>query len=236
MNIFDEVIGWFTNPENWSGYDSIPVRLVEHIGYSALALAVAFAIAFPLGMILGHLHRGQAVVLTIANVVRALPTLGLLTLMVILAGIGLLPPMVALIVLAIPPILVNTFEGIRFVDARVVDAARGVGMREGAILFRVEMPIALPIIFLGIRLAAIQVVASATIAAYVGLGGLGRFIFDGLGRQDFPMMAGGSVIAALLAILTEVAFVLVAKFATSPGVVGKERFRLSTHTRKNIAS
>jgi len=234
VNVFDSVWAWFTNPENWSGYDSIPVRLVEHLGYSALAIACALLIAFPLGAILGHLHRGQALVLTIANLIRALPTLGLLTLLVILAGIGLMPPMVALVVLAIPPILVNTYEGVRFVNAGVVDAAKGVGLRGPAILFRVELPVALPIIMLGIRLAAIQVVSSATIAAYVGLGGLGRFIFDGLGRQDFAQMAGGSVIVALLAIVTEIVFILIAVLATSPGVRGRERFRFSPLSRKKV--
>lgn len=218
MNIVDLVSTWFAQPTTWSGPDSVPTRVAEHLLYSALAMLIAAAIALPLGTFLGHLHRGQAVVLTIANTIRALPTLGLLTLVVILSGIGFLPPLIALVVLAIPPMLVNAYEGIRSVDPAVVDAARGVGLRGPATLLRVEIPVALPIILLGVRLAAIQVISAATIAAYVGLGGLGRFIFDGLGRRDFGQVAGGSIVAAILAIGTEVFFVLLASAITSPGV------------------
>lgn len=218
MNPFDLVSAWFQNPQNWTGPGSIPVRVAEHLQYSLLALVIAGLIAIPLGMMLGHLNRGEILVLTVANSIRALPTLGLLTLIVILAGIGLLPPLIALVVLAVPPMLVNTFEGIRAVDRYVVDAARGVGLRGPGVLLKVETPVALPLILLGIRLSAIQVVSAATIAAFVGLGGLGRFIFDGLGRRDLGQVIGGSVLAAVLAIGTEVFFILLSAALVSPGV------------------
>lgn len=226
MNVIELVNAWFAAPTTWSGTESIPTRIAEHLLYSLLAMLIAAVIALPLGTVLGHLHRGQTLVLTIANTIRALPTLGLLTLVVILSGIGFLPPLIALVVLAIPPMLVNAFEGVRSVDPTVVDAARGMGLRGRATLLEVEIPVALPIILLGVRLAAIQVVSAATIAAYVGLGGLGRFIFDGLGRRDFGQVAGGSIVAAALAIATEVLFVLVASAITSPGV--SRRARLTT--------
>ncbi|MGW6174114.1 ABC transporter permease [Arthrobacter sp. NPDC055138] len=218
MTVFELVGLWLASPSTWAGPESIPVRVGEHLVYSLLAMVIAATIALPLGATLGHLRRGEIVVLTVANSIRALPTLGLLTLVVILSGIGILPPLIALVVLAVPPMLVNVFEGVRAVDPVVVDAARGVGLRGFATLWRVEVPVALPLILLGIRLAAIQVVSAATIAAYVGLGGLGRFIFDGLGRRDFGQVAGGSIVAALLAVATEIFFVLLAASITSPGV------------------
>jgi osmoprotectant transport system permease protein len=222
MNILDLVTTWFQDPANWSGPTGIPARVAEHLQYSLLAMVIAAVIAVPLGMVLGHLNRGEILVLTVANSIRALPTLGLLTLVVILAGIGLLPPLLALVVLAVPPMLVNTFEGIRNVDRFVVDAARGIGLNGPRTLWKVETPVALPLILLGARLAAIQVISAATIAAYVGMGGLGRYIFDGLGRRDFSQVIGGSVLVALLAIGTELFFMLLATLAVSPGVSRKK--------------
>lgn len=223
MNPIELVSDWFRDPANWSGASGIPSRVAEHLQYSLLAMLIAALIALPLGLVLGHLNRGEIVVLTIANSIRALPTLGLLTLLVILAGIGLLPPLIALIVLAIPPMLVNTFEGIRNVDRFTVDAARGIGLRGASILWTVETPVALPLILLGVRLAAIQVISAATIAAYVGLGGLGRYIFDGLGRRDFSQVTGGSVLVALLAIATELFFVILGSAVVSPGVTRRNK-------------
>ncbi|PQZ93052.1 ABC transporter permease [Arthrobacter sp. MYb227] len=222
MDLMNE---WFAKDSTWNGAESIWARIGEHLFYSVIAMLIAALIAIPLGAVLGHLRRGEIVVLTIANSIRALPTLGLLTLMVILTGIGLLPPLIALIILAIPPMLVNVFEGVRGVDPAIVDAARGVGLTGTATLLRVELPVALPLILMGARLAAIQVVSAATIAAYVGLGGLGRFIFDGMGRRDFGQVAGGSLVVALLAIGTEALFLAVAWALTSPGV--RQRKRLS---------
>ncbi|MFJ2618007.1 ABC transporter permease [Glutamicibacter sp. NPDC087344] len=218
MSIVELVIQWFSQATTWSGPESIPIRLAEHLLYSFLALAVAAVIAIPLGLYFGHLRKGEIFVLTTANSIRALPTLGLLTLVVIASGIGILPPLIALVVLAVPPMLVNAFEGVRAVDHTIVDAAKGVGMTSRSILWKVELPVALPLVLLGIRLAAIQVVSAATIAAYVGLGGLGRFIFDGMGRRDFGQVAGGSIIIAIVAIGIEVVFIALAALVTSPGI------------------
>jgi osmoprotectant transport system permease protein len=223
MSIFGDVGRWLVDPANWAGPDGIPTRLGQHLGYSLLALLIAAAIALPLGLVLGHTHRGGVVVISLANAIRALPTLGLLTLVVILSGIGLLPPLVALVVMAVPPILVNTYEGIRGVDPLLVDGARGTGLSPARVLFQVETPVALPLILLGVRLAAIQVVSAATIAAYVGLGGLGRYIFDGLSLRQYAVVGGGATLAALLAVITEALLVLISASAVSPGVARRPR-------------
>ena len=154
-------------------------------------MIVALVIAVPIGAWVGHTGRGGFLVVGSANALRALPTLGVLILLVTPFGLSILGPLVALIVLAIPPILAGTYAGLRNVDPAVVDAARGMGMRGREVLWRVELPNALPLIIGGVRSAVLQVVSTATIAAYVGLGGLGRYIFDGLAQRDFPQMIGG---------------------------------------------
>ncbi|MEI4271483.1 ABC transporter permease [Klenkia sp. LSe6-5] len=223
MSILGSILAWFGDASNWSGPNGIPTRIAEHVGYSALAMLIAAAIAVPLGLVLGHLHRGEVVVLSLANAIRALPTLGLLTLVVILSGIGLLPPLIALVVMAVPPMLVNSFESVRNVDPLLVDGARGMGLTSRQVLWRVEVPASLPLILLGVRLAAIQVVSAATIAAYVGLGGLGRYIFDGLSLRQYDTVAGGAVLAALLAIFTEALLLGISSSVVSPGVARRPR-------------
>lgn len=226
MTLLTAVWHWFGDPANWHGDDGIPHRLVEHLGYSGLALLIATAVALPLGLLIGHTGRGGLLVVNVANAARALPTVGIVILVVTVVGIGLLPVLVALVALAVPPILVNTYQGIRGVDADLKDAAKGMGMTGGQILVRVEIPTALPLILLGLRTAALQIVSTATIAAYVSLGGLGRFVFDGLAREDYPSVAGGAVLAAALAVLAEAVFVLAGRTLVSPGIRrGGERQR-----------
>jgi osmoprotectant transport system permease protein len=218
VNLIDYAVHWFGTAANWSGPDGIPARLLQHLSYSGLALLIAAAIGIPLGLVLGHTGRGAFAVINLANAARAVPTLGLLTLVVVAVSIGVLPVLVALIALAVPPILVNTYEGIRTVDPELTDAAHGMGMTGPQVLLRVRFPVALPLVFLGLRLAAIQIVSTATIAAYVGLGGLGRFIIDGIERQDYASTVGGAVLAVLLALLAEVVFVVAARLLVSRGV------------------
>jgi len=218
VNTVQLVLDWFSDPAQWSGVDGIPNRVAEHLYYSGLALLIAAVVALPLGLLIGHTGRAGFLVVNSGNAARALPTLGLVGLAVVMFGIGLVPTLVPLVALAIPPILVNTYEGIRQVDPELRDAARGVGMTGSEVLFRVELPVALPLIILGLRTAAIQIVSTATIAAYVGLGGLGRYIFDGLARREYDVMVGGAVLAVLLALLAEVLFTLLAKATVAPGV------------------
>lgn len=232
MNIFDQLIAWFANPDNWQGANGIPTRFGEQLAYSGLALLIAAAIALPIGAVLGHLNKGEVIVISLANTVRALPTFGLLTLLVIAMGIGLLPPLIALVVLAVPPLLVNTFEGMRSVNPAVVSAAKGIGLRSVEVMLRVRVPSALPLIMLGIRLAAIQVISTATIAAYVGLGGFGRYIFDGLSRRQLEVVIAGSVLVAALAVATELLLILCTSLVTSRGVTQRKRRSARVAARK----
>ncbi|GAA0330050.1 ABC transporter permease [Actinoallomurus spadix] len=221
MNLADQIKDawtWLTASAHWSGGDGIPHRLLEHLGYSALALVIAALIALPLGALVGHTGRGGFAVVTVANFARSIPTLGLLLLVVTVTSIGLTPVIIPLIALATPPILVNTYEGVRGVDPDIKDAARGMGMTGPGILLKAEVPVAMPLILLGLRTAAIQVVATATIAAYAGIGGLGRYIVDGLARKDYPSVVGGSVLVVLLAVIVQLAFVGIRRAVVSRGL------------------
>ncbi|GGK71342.1 glycine/betaine ABC transporter permease [Sphaerisporangium melleum] len=220
------LIDFFGDPANWSGPDGIPVRLLEHVEFSAVALLLSMLVAIPLGLLIGHTGRGAVLVVIAANAARALPTLGLVVLIVLLVGVGTTwPVLVPLVALAVPPILVNTYEGVRGVDEDLRDAAYGMGLRGGQVLFRVQVPVAMPLILLGLRIAAIQVVATATVAAYVGLGGLGRYIIDGLATKDFPSTIGGAVLVALLALAVQLCFTLLQRVLVSPGVSRRTRLR-----------
>ncbi|MFJ8794766.1 ABC transporter permease [Streptomyces sp. NPDC102462] len=218
MNVLHFINAFFSDGARWHGYDGIPTRVLEHVQYSLLALAVAAAIGLPLGMLTGHTGRGGNVLAFIATAARALPSFGLLVLMFVLLGFGLLPVMIPLVVLAIPPILVTTYEAVRSVDPSPVDAARGMGMAESRILLRVELPVALPLILSGLRSAAIQIVSTATIAAYVSFGGVGRYIIDGLYQYNYEKVAGGAALVAVMALATLAVFWAVARIAVSPGV------------------
>ena len=210
--------GWLFDARQLDGFGGVPARLVEHLGYVALAMIIALVIALPLGAWVGHTGRGGFLVVGSANALRALPTLGVLILLVTPFGLSIIGPLIALVVLAIPPLLAGTYAGLRNVDPAVVDAAHGMGMRGPEVLWRVELPNALPLIIGGVRSAVLQVISTATIAAYVGLGGLGRFIFDGLAQRDFPQMIGGSLLVALLAIIVDLLLAALQKLIVSPGL------------------
>lgn len=225
MSLFTEVIEWFGDPTHWSGSTGVPTRIVEHLTYTGLAVALGVVIAVPLGALIGHTGRGSFIVVGLANGMRALPELGLLTLLVLLTTISLVPVTIALVMLAIPPLLAGTYAGVRNVDRAVVDAARGMGMREREILLKVELPNALPLILGGLRAATLQVLATAAIAAFIALGGLGRYLIDGLAQQDYPQMVAGAVFIAVLALVTEAVLAGVQRLVVSPGL------RLSPTTR-----
>ena len=203
MNVFADIVAWFADPAHWAGPDGVPARVGEHLGYCLLATAIAIAIALPLGLVLGHTGRGGSLAINISNAGRAIPTFGIVILAFLVAGTGLLPVTVALVLLALPPILTNTYVGIRAVDPETRDAAEGLGMTGAQVLRQVEIPIATPLIMAGIRTSAVQVVATATLAAYVSLGGLGRYIFDGLGQQVYAEVAAGAILVAAVALLVE---------------------------------
>lgn len=227
MEFLSEVAVWVADPGTWSGSNGIPVRLWEHIWLSALALGIGTLIALPLGMLIGHTGRGAIAVVSIANIGRAVPSLGLLGIAFILLlpfglGIGIVPSLIALAALAIPPIVTNTFVGLREVDRDLVEAARGMGMREREILMRVELPIAMPVILAGIRLSAVQVVATATLAAVISGGTLGHLILVGVAIGDDAQVFGAAVLVALLSVGTEIGFGAIQRAATSPGLRTRE--------------
>jgi osmoprotectant transport system permease protein len=204
---------------NWSGPEGITARIIQHIWYTASALALAALIALPVGLRIGHTRRGAFLAINLGNAARALPSLGLLMLAVLLTDqIGFLPVLIALVALGIPPILTSTYAGLSGVDPATIDAARGMGMTGREILTKVEIPIALPLIISGLRGATLQIVSTATIAALVSLGGLGRYVVDGLKLRDFPQMFSGALLVALLAIILDLLFALAGRVTVSKGL------------------
>lgn len=218
MSQIVEIVEWFGDPYHWRGFGGVPVRLIQHLEYSALALLVAVLVAVPLGALVGHTRRGGFLIVGFANGLRALPELGLLTLLVLAVGIGLVPVVVALAVLGVPPLLAGTYAGIRNVDDGVVDAARGMGMRESQVLVKVELPNALPLMLSGLRAATLQVIATAVVAAYVSFGGLGRYLIDGLASGDTTQAAAGAVLVVLLALVIEGLLAIAQRRLVSPGL------------------
>jgi osmoprotectant transport system permease protein len=214
---------WVTTDANWHGSDSIPHQILAHLGYSALSLLVAAVIAIPAGVAVGHTRRGAVAVANLANAWRAIPTLGLLILIIVLLGFSFLTWLVPLVVLAVPPILFNSYEGVAGVDPDVRDAAKGAGMTGWQQVTRVEVPMALPLILVGLRTGAIFVVSTATIAAYIGLGGLGRFIIDGLASKDYAQVAGGAMRVVALALLVLLFFTILARVAVPAGLRKQRR-------------
>src|ERR1700735_2501609 len=201
------------------------VRTLEHLEYTAAAVAVSALVAVPLGLIVGHTGRGTLVVVSLVSALRALPTLGVLLLAVLLWGLGLVPPVLALRLRGIPPLLAGTYAGLAAVDRTVVDAARAMGMSELQVLFRVEVPNALPLIMGGLRTATLQVVATATVAAYASLGGLGRYLIDGIQVRQFHIAVVGALMVAALALILDAALAC-AVWASVPGT---GRLRRSPH-------
>ncbi len=225
MGFLTFAVDWLKSPQQWSGPDGIPVRVLQHLGYTVAALLIAAAIALPVGMLIGHFNRGGFAAINTANVWRAIPTLGLLILMVVLLGLSTVTVLIPLVVLAIPPILVNTYEGIAGVDPDLKDAAQGMGMTQWQVLWKVELPVAIPLIMLGLRTAAIFVVATATIAAEIGSGGLGRYIIDGLAANNYGEVAGGAAVIVVLALAVQVIFVGLRRLVVPAGL--REQARAS---------
>lgn len=204
MNFLIEAFSYLLDPVNTA---VLMQRVGEHLLYSLLALGIALAIGLPAGLWLGHRRRGSSAVLAFSGALRAMPTLGLLTFLTVQLSFGIripiIPAVIVLVILAIPPVLANTFSGIASIPNSVVDSARAVGHTETQLLRQVELPLAAPTIVGGIRSGMVQVMASATVAAYIGLGGLGRLILDGLAVQDYPRMLAGAIVIIVLTLLID---------------------------------
>jgi osmoprotectant transport system permease protein len=226
MTLLGDVLRWFADPAHYQGSDAVQTRILEHLAVSGLAVLVGVLVALPLGLYLGHTGRLGFVAVNVANIGRAIPSLAAIALAIPIAsallgvqnGLGFWPTLFALIPLAIPPVLTNAYVALRNVDRDVIEAARGMGIGEAGILRQIELPLALPLILAGIRNAAVNVVATATLGALVAFGGLGRYIVDGLALQEFDRLAAGALLVALLAIGVEVAFGRFERAAISPGI------------------
>lgn len=216
MSFLGDVVDWFTTSDHWSGPNGVPQRVLEHVELSAVSLAVAAVIALPLGLLLGHLRRGGTAAVALANVGRAVPSFALLVIAFKLFGLGDTPTYVTLVVLAVPPMLVNAYVGVSEVRPEVRDVARGMGMTGWQSLQRVELPLALPLVMAGVRTAAVQVVATATLAAFIAGGGLGRYIVDGRAVQDNVTVFAGALVVALLSIFTELVLAALQRLGPGP--------------------
>jgi osmoprotectant transport system permease protein len=223
MSAIGNLIHWLTDPANWQGAHGIPVRVLEHIELSGLSVLVALLIALPVALYFGHTGRAGFIAINVANIGRAIPSLALLAFGLVIAislglGLGFWPTVFALVPLAIPPILTNAYVAIREVDRDVVDAARGMGQSEGQILRSIEIPLGLPLILAGVRTAAVNVVATATLGALVAGGALGRFIVDGLALRQYDQLMAGALLVALLAVATELSFGALERATVAPGM------------------
>ena len=217
-----DTFAWLVDPANWSGSSGIITRILEHLWYCLLALVLAIVIAVPAGLFIGHTGKGRAVAIGLTGALRALPSLGLLTLLAVTMGLGLnlaiVPSTIVLAILAIPPLLAASYSGVEAVDADVVDGARATGLNEWQIVARVEVPLAGPLLVGGLRSAMLQVIATATLSAYLGLGGLGRFIFDGQAVRDYTQMLGGAIVVIALALVIDGLILLAKKLLVPEGV------------------
>jgi osmoprotectant transport system permease protein len=232
MDFLGQVAAWYVDPANWTGRNSIQLRVWEHVSLSAASILVGFVIAVPIGLYIGHTGRGGRAAVAISNIGRAVPSLGWLGIAYPIstglfqrAGIGFLPAFIGLVALAIPPMVINTYVGLREVSPDLREAARGMGMREVELLRRVEVPVALPIILAGVRSSAVAVVATTPLAAVVGGGTLGAYIIQGLALSDEVRVFAAAVLVALLAVLTELVFAWLQRMVVSPGLIApREQF------------
>ncbi|MFD7429479.1 ABC transporter permease [Streptomyces sp. NPDC059818] len=209
MGVLGEAWTWLTTGANWSGESGVSHRLGEHLYVSGVALALACAIALPVALFLGHIGKGGALAVNISNVGRAVPVFAVLALFMVspMRNSGYVPTIIALVLFAVPPLLTNAYVGMTEVDRSVTEAARGMGMSGPQLFVRVELPLAYPMIMTGLRSAAVQVVATATIAAMVGQGGLGRIITAGFNTYNTPQVVAGALLVAVLALLVEAVLV-----------------------------
>ncbi len=206
MDFLADVVDFFGDRANWRGGNGLTQLVIEHLAVSAAAMVIAMTLALPLGLVLGHTGRGGLVAVNVSNIGRALPSFAVLVIALQLSSIGVTPTLVALVLLAVPPMVTNSFVGVRGVDPDMVEAARAMGMTGRQVFTGVELPSALPLVMAGVRTAAVQVVATATLGALFGFGGLGALITKGYAQQDNGKLLTGALFVALLAVVTEVAF------------------------------
>ncbi len=233
MNLLTDVFEFFVSAENWTGSDGLLVRIGDHLGLSLLATLVAVMLALPPAVWLGHRRRGAIFAVALVNVGRAVPSFGIVALAFPLSlrlglGLGPWPTFVALVALAMPPVFTNTYTGVREVDPATVEAARGMGMTGLQLLLGIELPLAMPVIWTAIRVTTVQVIATATLGAVIGWGGLGRYLIDGFAQgNDVWILAGGLLVAGL-AVLADLAFSLAERWVLPPGIAARGRAQVDS--------
>lgn len=220
MSVIQETITWLTDSANYEGQGSIPQRIIEHLDFTFRAVGLAAFIAIPAGYYIGHTGRGKVWLVGISGAARALPTFGLMLYLVLVLGVTqrVWAALIGLIILAIPPLLAGAYSGVGQIDPKAIDAARAQGMTEWQILFRVEIPLSLPLVVGGLRGAVLQVVATVTLIAYVGLGGLGFDLIQGIPLRRFDQVVGAAVLIVILALLLDGLLAALARFVTPRGV------------------
>lgn len=233
MSIFSETLAWLCDPANWAGSGGIPTRVGQHLAITVIAVLVAAAFSLPAGVLIGHTRRGAGIIGGLAGAARALPTLGLLTLLGLAFGIGLTAPLLALIILAIPSLLAGAYAGVQAVDPTLPSAARAVGFSPAQVILRVEVPLALPTLIGGLRAATLQVVSTATLAAYTADFGLGRYLFAGLKTRDYPQMLGGTILVIALTLILDVVLACCQRAAQKVrdpgGTLGSDQLSTASH-------
>ncbi len=220
MNLFGDAFAWMLDPEQWQGQYALPVLLGQHLFFSLISVLIAAAIALPLGWVIGHTGRGREIAVAISGAARAIPSFGLMVLLVLLLGVLRVPAaaVITFVLLAIPSLLAGAYTGLEAIDRRVLDAARAMGMTEWQVFTKVELPLGLPLLVGGLRSALLQVIATVTIAAYVNLGGLGWPIIQGLPLRRFDEVLAGAILVAVLALVVDLLMALAQHAAVPRGV------------------
>ena len=237
MNLLADAFAWIFSPDRFTGSSPLPAAIGIHLFYTFLAVIIACAIAIPLGYYIGHTGRGRNLAIGISGAARAVPSFGLILLLVLVIGVAQKPlaATIAFVLLAIPSILAGAYAGLEAVDRRVVDAARAVGMAEWQILFKVEIPLGLPLLIGGIRAGALQVVATVVLAAYVTLGGIGTYIIQGIPLRRFDMILGAAIVIVALALVLDGLFALLQRFVIPRGVTAGRPKELRTSSSRRHA-
>ena len=220
MNLFSEAMAWLFAPERYTGPDSLQIRVGEHLFYTFVSVLIAAVIAIPLGYFIGHTGKGREIAIGASGAARPIPSFGLILLLVLLIGVTQKPlaAFIAFVLLGIPSVLAGAYSGLEAIDRRVIDSARAVGMTEWQILWKVEIPLGLPLLIGGLRSATLQIVATVTLAAYIGLGGLGLYIISGLALRQFDQMLGAALVIVALALVLDGLFALAERLVVPRGV------------------
>jgi osmoprotectant transport system permease protein len=229
VNLFAQAIAWIFGGDR-VGTDPIPVALLTHLAYTGVSILIAVVIAVPVGWLVGHTGRGRDVVVAVSGAARALPSFGLFILLIVLLGVlhQTAAAVIAYVLLAIPSLLAGAYTGLEAIDRQVIDAGRAMGMTEWQILWQIEVPLGMPLLIAGVRAAVLQVVATVTIGAYVGLGGLGQYIITGIPLQRFDIVLAGGILVAALALVLDAAFAVLQRVVVPRGVRARRAPRPGT--------